>query len=136
MTTRGNDANTAMSQPEAQERQDDIARKEQEPAKEITIQRNDTNAVMPRPEAQERQDVGERKAASPKEPQRTNQQEPSETARRLAMWSVCLIVASVCFVCLALSIHAPRGEVNTIIDSMMVSSPLQRHRTLQIQINE
>ena len=91
---------------------------------------------MPQLEAQERQDVRERKATSPKEPQRTKQQEPSETARTLTMWSVCLIVTSVCYVCLELSIHAPRGEVNTTIDFVMVSFPLDGHKALHTQINE
>ena len=91
---------------------------------------------MPRLEAQERQDVGKRKAASLKEPQRTNQQEPSEIARTLATWSVCLIVVSVCFVCLALSIHAPREEVSTTIDFVMISSPLDGHKALHTQIKK
>ena len=102
---------------------------------EITIQRNDTNTVMLRLEAQQGQDVGKWKAASPKETQNTNQQESSETARVLATWSVCLNVTSVCSVCLALSIHAPRGEVNTIIDFMMVSSPLEWHKAPHILTN-
>ena len=65
-----------------------------------------------------------------------NQQESPDTARILTIWSVCLIVASVCLVCLALSIHAPRGEVNTIIDFMMVSSPLEWHKAPYNLTNE
>ena len=49
---------------------------------------------------------------------------------------VCLNVASVCSVCLALNIHTLRGEVNTIIDFIMVSSPLERHKVPHIQIND
>ena len=40
------------------------------------------------------------------------------------IWSVCPIVTFVCSVCLALSIHAHREEVSTIIDFMMVPSSL------------
>ena len=85
---------------------------------------------------QEKQDIGEQKTASLKEPQNTNQQEPSETAGAMSIWSVGLIVASVCFVCLALSIHAPRGEVSTTIDFVIVSSPLDGHKALHTRINE
>ena len=88
---------------------------------------------MPRLEAQEGQDVRKRKAASPKETQKTKQQESLETARVLATWSVCLNVTSVCSVYLVLSIHILRGEVNTIIDFMMVSYPLERHKVPHIQ---
>ena len=62
------------------------------------------------------QDVGKREVASPEEARKIDlqvyQQESPETARILTIWSVCLIVASVCSVCLA--------EVNTITDFMMV----------------
>ena len=102
--------------------------------KGFTIKVN--NTVTTQPGTQEKQDVREQKTASPKEPQNTNHQEPSETAGTLSFWSVGLIVASVCFVCLALSIHAPRGEVSTTIDFVMISSPLDGHETLHTRINE
>ena len=88
----------------------------------MTIQRNNANTATSRLEAQERQDVRKGEAVNLEETQKNRQQEPSEAAKILATWSVCLIVASVCFVCLALRIHAPRGDFNTIIDFMMVSS--------------
>ena len=51
------------------------------------------------------------------------------TSPRVArIWSGCQIVTFVCSVCLALSIHAPREKVNTIIDFMMVPFPLERHK--------
>ena len=119
---------------------DDNTRKEPEPVKDITTQRNDTNTATSQLEAQGMQDIGKREVGSPEETRKidlqVHQQESPETARILMIWSVCLIVASVCSVCLALSIHAPRGEVNTIIDFMMVSSPLDRHKAPHTQINE
>ena len=63
-------------------------------------------------------------------------QESPEATRTPAIWSDCPIVALVWLVCLALSIHALREEVNTIIDFMMVSSPLERHKALYILTNE
>ena len=63
-------------------------------------------------------------------------QESPEATRTPAMWSDCPIVALVWLVCLALSIHALREEVNTIIDFMMVSSPLEQHKALYILTNE
>ena len=113
---------------------DEVTRKEQESMKEFTIKIN--NTVTTQLGTQEKQDVRERKAASPKEPQNTSQHEPSETAGALSIWSVCLIVASVCFVCQALSIYAPRGEANTTIDFVMFSSPLDGHKGLHTWINE
>ena len=62
-------------------------------------------------------------------------QESPEATRTPAIWSDCLIVALVWLVCLALSIHALREEVNTIIDFMMVSSPLEWHKAHHIQVN-
>ena len=109
---------------------DKVTRKEQESMKGFTTKVN--NTVTTQPGTQEKQDIGERKTASPKEPQNTNHQEPSETAGALSFWSVGLIVASVCFVCLALSIHAPRGEVSTIIDFMIASSSLEGHKAPHI----
>ena len=86
------------------------------------------------------QEIEKRELASPEETRKmdlqVHQQESLETARILTIWSVCLIVTSVCYVCLALSIHAPRGEVNTIIDFMMVSIPPEGHKAPHIQINE
>ena len=46
-----------------------------------------------------------------------------------------LIVTSVCLVSLALSIHAPRGEVSTTIDFVMISSPLDEHKALHTWVN-
>ena len=86
------------------------------------------------------QDISKGDVASPEEAWKIDpqvyQQESPEAARIPTIWSVCLIVTSVCSVCLALSIHAHRGEVNTIIDFMMVSSPLERHKAPHIQTNE
>ena len=63
-------------------------------------------------------------------------QESPEATRTPAIWSDCLIVALVWLVCLTLSIQALREEVNTIIDFMMVSSPLERHKALYILTNK
>ena len=93
------------------------------------------NTVMTQPGTQEKPDAQEWKTASTKEPQNTNHQEPSETVGTLSFWSVGLIVASVCLVSLALSVHAPRGEVSTTIDFVMISSPLDEHKALHTRVN-
>ena len=55
----------------------------------------------------------------------------SRCSRKL---SVCPNVAFVCFVCLALSIHAYREKVNIIIDFMMVPFSLGWHKALYLQV--
>ena len=63
-------------------------------------------------------------------------QESPEKTRTPAIWSDCLIVASVWSVCLALSIHVLREEVNIIIDFIMVSFPLEQHKAPYILTNK
>ena len=113
---------------------DEVTRGEQDSIKGFTIKVN--NTVTTQPGTPEKPDAQERKTASLKESQNTNHQEPLETAGTLSFWSVGLIVTSVCLVSLALSAHAPRGEVSTTIDFVMISSPLDGHETLHTRINE
>ena len=92
------------------------------------------NTVMTQPGTQEKPDAQHGKTASTKEPQTINHQETPETAGILSFWSVGLIVASVCLVSLALSVHTPRWEVSTTIDFVMISSPLDEHKALHTRI--
>ena len=94
----------------------------------------------PQQETQETQDSSKGDAASSEEAQMSNsqaflQESPAET-RTTAIWSDCPIVTLVWLVCLALSIHALREEVNTIIDFIKVSSPLEWHKALHILTNK
>ena len=54
----------------------DVTRKEQEPAKEMTIQRNNANTTTSRLEAPERQEVRKGEAVNLEETQKNRQQEP------------------------------------------------------------
>ena len=94
----------------------------------------------PQQETQETQDSSKGEAASSEEAQMSDSQaylqESPEATRTPAIWSDCPIVALVWLVCLALSIHTLREEVDTIINFMMVSSPLEWQKALYIWIKE
>ena len=111
----------------------EVTRGEQDLMRGFTIRVN--NTVTTQPGNQEKPDAQDGKTASTKEPQNINHQETSETAGTLSIRSVGLIVASVCLVSLALSLHAPRGEVSTTIDFVMISSPLDEHKALHTWVN-
>ena len=93
---------------------------EQDSTKGLTIQVN--NTVTTQSETLKRPDGQERKTVSPKEPQNTSHPEPSETAGTLSIWSLGLMIATICLI--------------ATIDFVMISSPLDSHDTLHAWINK
>ena len=61
--------------------------------------------------------------------------EPPRLPGLSRIWSVCPIITFVCLVCLALSIHAHREKVSTIIDFMMVLFSLEQHKAHYLQVS-
>ena len=93
---------------------------EQDTTKGLTIQVN--NTVTTQAETLKTLDSQERKMASPKESQNTSRPESSETAGTLSIWSLGLMLATICLI--------------ATIDFVMISSPLDSHSTLHARINK